>query len=85
MKARLEADGRTAESKVAVLAYGADGLKSIVQAAIQTPPRSILGLFYSSMRLRHVEPMAPKVACLFWEATERLWSAEHRFGQYKQG
>jgi hypothetical protein len=52
---------------VVVLADGADGLKSIVQAAVQTPPRSILDWFHISMRLRHIEQMAPKVASLFWE------------------
>jgi len=67
MKAALETNGWTPESKVVVLADGADGLKSIVQAAIQTPPRSILDWFHISMRLRHIEQMAPKVASVFWE------------------
>jgi hypothetical protein len=67
MKAALEANGWTPASKVVVLADGADGLKSIVQAAFQTPPRSILDWFHISMRLRHIEQMAPKVASSFWE------------------
>jgi hypothetical protein len=38
MKAALEDNGWTAESKVVVLADGADGLRTIVQAAIGAPP-----------------------------------------------
>jgi hypothetical protein len=57
-------NGWTAHSKVAVLADGADGLKTIVQAEIGTPPRSILDWFHISMRLRHIEQMAPNIASL---------------------
>ena len=45
-----------------VLADGADGLKNLVQAAIQCEPRSILDWFHISMRLRPIEQMVTKVA-----------------------
>jgi hypothetical protein len=72
MKAALEDNGWTAESKVVVLADGADGLRTIVQAAIGAPPRSVLDWFHISMRLRHVEQMAPKVADLIAEADPNI-------------
>jgi hypothetical protein len=76
MKTALEANGRTPESKVVVLA---DGLKSILQAAIQWPPRSILEWFHISTRLRHVEQMAPKVASVFWDVDSIIASTiEHK-------
>lgn len=62
MKAALEAHGWTSQTKVVVLADGADGLKNLVQAAIESEPLSILDWFHISMRLRPIEQMAPKVA-----------------------
>src|SRR5258708_23101332 len=74
MKAALEDNGWTAESKVVVLADGADGLRTIVQAAIGAPPRNVLDWFHISMRLRHVEQMATKVADLIAEADPNIAS-----------
>lgn len=62
MKAALQANGWTTQTQVVVLADGADGLKNLVHAAINSEPRSILGWFHISMRLRPIEQMAAKVA-----------------------
>ena len=62
MKAALQADGWTTQTKVIVLADGADGLKNLAKAAINSEPRSILDWFHISMRLRPIEQMATKVA-----------------------
>jgi hypothetical protein len=62
MKAALQANGWTPETKVVVLADGADGLKNMVHAAVNSEPRSILDWFHISMRLRPIEQMATKVA-----------------------
>jgi hypothetical protein len=62
MKAALQANGWTSQTKVVVLADGADGLKNLVQAAVDSEPRSILDWFHISMRLRPIEQMAAKVA-----------------------
>jgi hypothetical protein len=62
MKAALQANGWTTQSQVVVLADGADGLKNLVQAAVDSEPRSILDWFHISMRLRPIEQMATKVA-----------------------
>ena len=42
MKAALQANGWTTQTKVIVLADGADGLKNLAKAAINSEPRSIL-------------------------------------------
>lgn len=62
MRAVLHAHGWTNETKVVVLADGADGLKNLVKAAVNSEPRSILDWFHISMRLRPIEQMAAKVA-----------------------
>jgi hypothetical protein len=62
MKAALQANGWTTQTKVVVLADGTDGLKNLVQAAINSEPRSILDWFHISMRSRPIEQMAAKVA-----------------------
>jgi len=62
MRAALHANGWTNETKVVVLADGADGLKNLVKAAANSEPRSILDWFHISMRLRPIEQMASKVA-----------------------
>jgi hypothetical protein len=62
MKAALQTHGWTNQTKVVVLADGADGLTNLIQAAIDSEPRSILDWFHISMRLRPIEQMAPKVA-----------------------
>jgi hypothetical protein len=62
MRAALRANGWTAQTQVVVLADGADGLKNLVQAAVNSEPRSILDWFHISMRLRSIEQMAAKVA-----------------------
>jgi hypothetical protein len=62
MRAALHANGWTKETKVVVLADGADGLKNLVTAAVDSEPRSILDWFHISMRLRPIEQMAAKVA-----------------------
>jgi hypothetical protein len=62
MKAALQANGWTSQTKVVVLADGADGLKNLVQAAVNSEPRSILDWFHISMRRRPIEQMASKVA-----------------------
>ena len=46
MKAALEANGWTSQSQVVVLADGADGLKNLVQSAVNSEPRSILDWFH---------------------------------------
>lgn len=51
----MKENGWTSECKVVVLADGADGadgLKILVQMAIQSEPLSILDWFHISMRLR---------------------------------
>jgi hypothetical protein len=62
MKAALQANGWTTQTQVVVLADGADGLKNLVRAAVNSEPRSILDWFHISMRLRPIEQMATKVA-----------------------
>jgi hypothetical protein len=62
MRAALHANGWTDETKVIVLADGADGLKNLVRAAVNSEPRNILDWFHLSMRLRPIEQMAAKVA-----------------------
>jgi len=62
MKAALDDTGCTAESTIAVLADGADGLNSVVQAASSQQPRNILDWFHISMRLRPIEQMGQKLA-----------------------
>ena len=62
MRAAMLANGWTNETKVIVLADGADGLKNLVKAAVNSEPRSILDWFHISMRLRPIEQMAAKVA-----------------------
>jgi hypothetical protein len=74
MKAALEGNGWTSQSTVVVLADGADGLRSIVQAATGTPPRSILDWFHIAMRLHHIEQMAPNVAAGLWETDPSIAS-----------
>ena len=61
MKAALD-HGWTEQSRVTVLADGADGLKSVVQGAVPQAPRNILDWFHISMRLRPIEQMGPNVA-----------------------
>jgi hypothetical protein len=68
MKAVLKANGWTVQTQVVVLAAGADGLKNLVQAAINSEPRSILDWFHISMRLRPIEQMATKVAAALEDA-----------------
>ena len=46
MRAALHANGWTNETKVVVLADGADGLKNLVKAAANSEPRSILDWFH---------------------------------------
>jgi hypothetical protein len=62
MKAALEDQGWTKQSRVTVLADGADGLKSVVQGAILQVPRNILDWFHISMRLRPIEQMGANMA-----------------------
>jgi hypothetical protein len=62
MKAALNEHGWTEQSRVTILADGADGLKSLVQEAIPQAPRNILDWFHISMRLRSIEQMSPTVA-----------------------
>jgi hypothetical protein len=64
IKAALDTDGWTSTSRVAVLTDGADGLKTLVNAALPQEPRSILDWFHVSLRLRPIEQMGPKVAAL---------------------
>jgi hypothetical protein len=58
MKAALESNGWTPESRVTVLADGADGLNNLVCAATKKPTRKILDWFHISMRLRPIEQMS---------------------------
>jgi hypothetical protein len=46
MKAALQANGWRTQTKVVVLADGADGLKNLVQAAVNSEPCSILDWFH---------------------------------------
>jgi len=62
MKAALEDHGCTADTKVAVLADGADGLPGVVQSSSPQPPRRILDWFHLSMRLRPIEQMGAKLS-----------------------
>ena len=62
MKAALEDQGWTKQSRVTVLADGADGLKSVVQGAVPQEPRNILDWFHISMRLRPIEQMGTNIA-----------------------
>ena len=62
MKAALVDQGWTSKSRVTVLADGADGLHSVVRAAITSRPQNILDWFHISMRLRPIEQMGPSVA-----------------------
>jgi hypothetical protein len=68
MKAALDDDGWTAESRVAFVADGADRLSNVVRDAIPQSPRQILNWFHISMRLRHIEQMGPKVADILEQA-----------------
>jgi hypothetical protein len=62
MKAALVDQGWTEQSRVTVLADGADGLKSVVQNAVPQVPRNILDWFHISMRLRPIEQMGSNIA-----------------------
>jgi hypothetical protein len=53
---------RAEQSRVAVLADGADGLADLVSAVSPNTCRSILDWFHISMRLRPIEQMVPKIA-----------------------
>jgi hypothetical protein len=64
MRAALETSGWTADSRVAILADGADGLTSLVEAATSKGTRAILDWFHISMRLRAIEQMTAKTASL---------------------
>jgi hypothetical protein len=50
------------ESKVRVLADGADGLSNLVDAAAEKPTERVLDWFHISMRLRPIEQMTAKIA-----------------------
>jgi hypothetical protein len=62
MKAALEANGWTSNSKVRVLADGADGLSNLVDAAAGKPTARVLDWFHISMRLQPIEQMSSKIA-----------------------
>jgi hypothetical protein len=62
MKAALEANGWTPESKLRVLADGADGLSNLVDAAAGKPTTRVLDWFHISMRLHPIEQMSSKIA-----------------------
>jgi hypothetical protein len=62
MKAALEANGWTSDSKVRVLADGADGLSNLVDAATGKPTARVLDWFHISMRLQPIEQMSSKIA-----------------------
>jgi hypothetical protein len=62
MKAALETNGWTPESRVTVLADGADGLNNLVCAATEKATRKILDWFHISMRLRPIEQMSKSMA-----------------------
>jgi hypothetical protein len=62
MKAALEANGWTPESKVRVLADGADALSNLVDAAVEKPTERVLDWFHISMRLQPIEQMSCKIA-----------------------
>ncbi len=62
MKAVLEDHGCAADTKVAVLADGADGLPGVVHASSPQPPRRILDWFHLSMRLRPIEQTGAKLS-----------------------
>ena len=62
VKAAMQSHGLTDQSRVTVLADGADGLASLVKTASPEGAQSILDWFHISMRLRSIEQMAPKVA-----------------------
>jgi hypothetical protein len=64
MRSALETSGWTAASRVAILADGADGLTSLVEAATDKGSRAILDWFHISMRLRAIEQMTAKTASL---------------------
>ena len=62
MKAALEANGWTPKSQVRVMADGADGLGSLVDAAAGKPTERVLDWFHISMRLQPIEQMSSKIA-----------------------
>ena len=62
MKAALEANGWTPESKVRVMADGADGLSNLVDAATGKPTARVLDWFHLGMRLQPIEQMSSKIA-----------------------
>jgi hypothetical protein len=59
MKSALDDDGLTAQSRLEVLADGADGLESVIRAAAERPPAQRLDWFHISMRLRPIEHVCP--------------------------
>jgi hypothetical protein len=64
IRSTLETHGWTPESRVFVLADGADGLASLVQRATDNSAQSILDWFHISMRLRAIEQMTTKTAAV---------------------
>jgi hypothetical protein len=62
VKATMQSHGMTEQSRVAVLADGADGLASLVKKASPEGFRSVLDWFHISMRLRSIEQMVANVA-----------------------
>jgi hypothetical protein len=71
IRSTLETHGWTPESRVFVLADGADGLASLVQRATENSAQSILDWFHISMRLRAIKQMATKTAAIV-EATNPM-------------
>lgn len=62
MKAALEDHGCTVDTRVAIIADGADGLPGVVQSSSPESPRRIPDWFYLSMRLRPIEQMGAKLS-----------------------
>ncbi len=73
MKSALDDDGYTNDTKLSVLADGADGLSRIVQDDAKRTPIAQLDWFHISVRPRHIEQMTSKTAVLMADAETERW------------
>jgi hypothetical protein len=73
MRSALDDDGYTNETKLSVLADGADGLPRVVRDGIKRTLITKLDWFHISMRLRHIEQMTSKTAVLMADPGTERW------------
>jgi hypothetical protein len=73
LKSALDDDGYTDDTRLSVLADGADGLSRVVQDGTKRTPIAQLDWFHISMRLRHIEQMTSKTVVLMADPETEHW------------